>query len=279
MELRYYGAEVYACRARHLGPMDDALQESAKAIAPAWRTTPRNAIRREAGIPGASGYISDVRQRLTLRIQKLDPSHLLRQRAQEHSTLYQLQGSTLQNTAPPLSLPNTISPPLPIWNASPPFRDIVVYSDGSKMRNGQVGGGYHAEQARRQLFADSFSLGQQTEVYDAEMEAAVRGVTRAVHSLATNMAANIHVVLDNQAAVRNLQPGQQPILSPKIAADMAANRAAWAARNRESYIPVGSIKVWWTPGHNGLEGNEKADQLAKSGALLPSPIYSSPTLS
>ena len=93
------------------------------------------------------------------------------------------------------------------------------------------------------------------------------------------MAENIHVVLDNLAAVRSLQPKRLSELSPGPTAQMAAARRIWARRTRAPHIPEGEVKVWWTPGHAGLEGNEKADRLAKLGAALNPSRPLPPTIS
>ena len=276
-----FGAEVYAGRAKNLGQLEAALNASARAVVPSWRTTPNLALRREAGLPGAQVYLKDVQRRVALRIRKLDPTHLLRQPAADHSSLHALQDGALDGPAPLLAPPAATSCDVPVWNArsSPPFRDITIFSDGSKLADGRAGSGYHGQQANRTLFSRHFSLGHTAEVYDAEMAAAVRGAVDATQTPATHMAENAHVVLDNLAAVRNLQPDRLPVLSPGPAAQIAAARRTWARRKRAPHVPEGEIKVWWTPGHAGLEGNEKADRLAKLGAALSPSCPLPPTLS
>ena len=272
-----YGAEVYASRAKHLDPLETALNAAARAVAPAWQTTPNLALRREAGLPGASVYLKDIQRRVALRIRRLDPGHLLRRPAAAHTSLHALQDGALDGPAPPLAPPIAALSKVPVWNShtAPPFRDVTVFSDGSKLTDGKTGSGYHGQQANRPLFSHHFPLGYKAEVFDAEIAAAVRGAIDATKSPATHMAENIHVVLDNLAAVRNLQPGSSSVLSPGPAAQITAARRIWARRKRAPYIPKGDIKVWWTPGHAGLEGNEKADQLAKRGAAL-SPSHPPP---
>ena len=146
-----------------------------------------------------------------------------------------------------------------------------MFSDGSKLTNGGTGGGYHGQLAGRPLFSHHFPLGRKAEVYDAEMAAAVHGAENATRAPATHLAERVHVVLDNLAAVRNLQPNRPSVLSPELVARMDAARKTWARRERAPHVLEGEIKVWWTPGHAGLKGNEEADRLAKLGAaLIPS---------
>jgi hypothetical protein len=38
------------------------------------------------------------------------------------------------------------------------------------------------------------------------------------------------------------------------------------------------VQVHWVPGHHGIEGNKKADQLAKAGAALPEDKWAPPTI-
>ena len=268
-----HGAEVYAGKARHLGLLEAALDASARAVVPAWRTTPNRALRREAGLPGAQVLLKDVQRRVALRIRRLDPAHLLRRPAADYTSLHALQDGALNVPAPPLAPPVATPNEVPVWDKGPfpPFRDVTVYSDGSKLTNGGTGGGYHGQLAGRPLFSHHFPLGRKAEVYDAEMAAAVHGAENATRAPATHLAERVHVVLDNLAAVRNLQPNRPSVLSPELVARMDAARKTWARRERAPHVLEGEIKVWWTPGHAGLKGNEEADRLAKLGAaLIPS---------
>ena len=206
---------------------------------------------------------------------------MLRRPAAAYTSLYALQDGALDNPAPPLAPPIAYTKEVPVWNthSALPFRDVVVFSDGSKLADGKAGSGYHGQQANRSLFSHHFPLGCKAEVYDAEIAAAVHGAINATQSPATHMAENIHVVLDNLAAVRSLQPNRLSELSPGPTAQMAAARRIWARRTRAPHIPEGEVKVWWTPGHAGLEGNKKADRLAKLGATLNPSRPLPPTIS
>ena len=144
-----YGAEVYAARAaqggcaagtlpeHHTLLVDHALTAAARAIAPAWRTTPAAAIRREAGIPPASLLIADVRRRVRARLLRLDPHHLLRRPAPPLSGLSALQAGLLAGDGVPLFTPGKGPTGFPTWRGAPPS-DITVYTDGSRDNTGRT---------------------------------------------------------------------------------------------------------------------------------------------
>ena len=112
-----YRAEVYTARAAqggcaagtlpecHTLLVDHALTAAARAIAPAWRTTPAAAIRCDVGIPPASLLIADVRRRVQAGLLRLDPHHLLRRPAPPLSGLSALQAGLLAGDGAPLFAP------------------------------------------------------------------------------------------------------------------------------------------------------------------------------
>ncbi|KAG2000709.1 hypothetical protein GB937_010915, partial [Aspergillus fischeri] len=72
-----------------------------------------------------------------------------------------------------------------------PGTDIKVFSDGSKLSNGQTGGGFAVFQARHQFLRSSFSLGPNKEVFDAEAEAALAGMKAAMSLETARFATNL----------------------------------------------------------------------------------------
>ncbi|KAF8703942.1 hypothetical protein RHS03_06146, partial [Rhizoctonia solani] len=67
----------------------------------------------------------------------------------------------------------------------------------------------------------------------------------------------------------------------KAIADLSRHPCQYASRifvpAAKAFIeghPEQSIHITWTPGHNGVEGNETADRLANEGArVIPTPIF------
>ncbi len=98
-------------------------------------------------------------------------------------------------------------------------------------------------------------LGKGKEVFDAELTGACRALELARRIRGRGP---VTVLIDSQAAInrlRHLGPGPGQYLA------IQAHRAAEAltAQNR-------SISLAWVPGHEGVEGNERADQAAKRAA-------------
>ena len=134
-------------------------------------------------------------------------------------------------------------------------RRLVVYTDGSRDSDGRVRGGWYATGNG----AGSVAVGNIAAVWDGE----VAGIRQALR-----MAPDVDVL----------------VLSDSTAALRAIKRAADRGRGRsrdlvEMVDKVGrriakglSTQFGWVKAHVGVEGNERADQMAKAGcrgSLLP----------
>ena len=101
-------------------------------------------------------------------------------------------------------------------------------------------------------------MGKGYEVFDAELLGVVRALQVAEK---VGDQRPIPILLDSQAAIarlRHTQPGPGQALA--IQAHAIARRLH--ARGRQP-------TVQWVPGHAGVEGNERADQVAKQAANKP----------
>ena len=135
---------------------------------------------------------------------------------------------------------------------------IVIYTDGSKLANGAVGCGwaiYHCgDQQLHRLTSGSCHLGHQAEVYDAELHA----VQEAITTLLTNTMppTKVFICIDNKATIDTLQ--------------LNKSNHEYARRtlqiNDTLRLLGWSIYTIWCPSHCDIQGNERADTLAKRGA-------------
>ncbi|EED12095.1 conserved hypothetical protein [Talaromyces stipitatus ATCC 10500] len=130
-----------------------------------------------------------------------------------------------------------------------PSSDIVIFSDGSRLADGCVGGGYIGLQAHHQFLRSSLSYRHGKEVFNAEAEAALAGAQAVIVYPTAQFATNLWICLDN------LEP----------------------LRKRLPHIKSGSIQIRWVPGHAKIPENKAADLAAKEGAasIPPAPHKSS----
>ncbi|KAF6843144.1 reverse transcriptase domain protein [Colletotrichum musicola] len=112
--------------------------------------------------------------------------------------------------------------------------DVVLYTDGSRGKDGAIGYGYAVYQDGRTQ-TRGFGRLRIAEVFDAEAEGVRHGL---------------------RAALRGRMP-------PSSRDALLEAREAAALR---------AVSFEWIPGHEGIPGNEHADQLAKQGSKQDPPV-------
>ena len=104
-------------------------------------------------------------------------------------------------------------------------------------------------------------LGRHAEVYDAEVMALAEGAGKA-WELKRPEILHYHFFADNSSGIGaafDADPGpsqDQALIFRKFVVKLLAH-------------PRRTVEIAWVPGHQGVQGNERADELAKEAAYLP----------
>jgi len=137
---------------------------------------------------------------------------------------------------------------------------LVMFTDGSRLENGAAG--YAVAWKNGQTWEGiKTHMGFNQEAYDAECAALACALKRAAEIAPTP--SHITIFKDAQAAIRRMSmdepgPGQKHALEARQ--HIAALRRA---------APDITIEIRWYLAHEGVEGNEKADEWAKLAADEP----------
>lgn len=142
----------------------------------------------------------------------------------------------------------------------PPKQGIVIYTDGSLIE-GSAGAGVFCNDP---LNETSISLGKYSSIFLAEIKA----ILDSVHWIKERCPKrDVFICTDSQSALKALS-------AYEFTSALALN--AYEALNELALTT--KVEIIWVPSHSGIEGNEKADELAKIGAMSkftgPEPVMS-----
>jgi ribonuclease HI len=286
----FYGSETWyndRLRASSISEVQKTLNHAARAVLPVYCTTPTAALARETGWPPAQAWLIRAHDRLAARIATVEASHPLRARWERPVLRWIRRRQDIQ-IGPHLPPPPWDPPhreqarravcaqgreagpgPSLTWAKAVPVLDLVVYTDGA-LREGQAGAGYYITRGPdTEISRGAIGLGPLATVYDAEIVGAVSGLRAALRSPIASYATNATICLDNEEAAIRLYSGVTSRTSAAEIRTFAGLRADW--KNRPLLGPgrPGEAQVRWVPGHQGILGNERADEMAGTGCSLP----------
>ncbi|XP_073811046.1 uncharacterized protein [Musca autumnalis] len=131
---------------------------------------------------------------------------------------------------------------------SSPLPGIEVYTDGSKMEGG-TGAGVYSDTLNLRI---SYKLSENCSVFQAEIFAVTKAA-ELIKNMEGDIAGPVTIYVDSQAALKSLRSH-----SIKSAAALHCRKALEALRS--------IVTLCWVPGHCDIEGNEKADEMARRGS-------------
>ena len=150
---------------------------------------------------------------------------------------------------------------------------IITYTDGSmkeKEREIRTGAGWVLYWKGVEREHGSERMGKHADAYDAEMLALLRGLETAIEfqqamSEKTRKRSRIILFADNTSSVASIT-NEKPGSNQRVSLQFVETATTFLNENERA-----SIEVSWVPGHMNIEGNNRADKLAKGATDFEPP--------
>lgn len=283
--LNRQGKVVSTRLGHHIDVLQAPLKTVARAVVAGYRTTPIATVFRDAGLPDAELALEAVAWRMGRRIQTVDSSHPLAERATRRQNPKRLTPLELnarkhpETTRPTLVAPRyssgcDIDPTgqLTKEEAASLFQEwhkevldwghkhIVAFSDGSVGKDGK-GYGYVVTQDGETLAEGKAGMHPISTIFDAEAVGAARCLQNAEKVIRDRGESpeeyQVTACVDNTGVIWCLR-------------GTASLDSQWAFLDFQRRSKCfKEVNVKWCPGHTGIGGNERADVLAKEGQNAP----------
>ncbi|KAI0993316.1 hypothetical protein K3495_g14868 [Podosphaera aphanis] len=124
-----------------------------------------------------------------------------------------------------------------------PRNDILIYSDGSKLPDGNSGGGFVIFQYGLQVRSEAFPLEKFRDSYDAEAHTALQGLRAAITLPTARFANNLWLFLDNADVAGTILTSKPSKSSQSTFLSFFETAKIWKTRTRLPHIEEGQIHI------------------------------------